>query len=210
LQFYYFLFLGLSIAAFFTSGYFYCFHLLHVVVDNDILKRAIESITRNGVTLLNVTVLAVIVVYIFSVIGFAYFREDYASSDGLFCTTLSECFASTVSYGLRSGGGIGEMLSPDSTTGFGDKRNRERIAYDLAFWVLVSVVGMNLVLGEFVVVLMMLSARSQNFTCPYSHECPHENRYHRRHIFAATSRESGQERGHAWKLLHLQHSLALF
>ena len=29
-------------------GYFYCFCLLHIIVNNDILQRVLRSITKNG------------------------------------------------------------------------------------------------------------------------------------------------------------------
>ena len=29
-------------------GYFYCFCLLHIVIDNDILQRVLKSVTKNG------------------------------------------------------------------------------------------------------------------------------------------------------------------
>ena len=29
-------------------GYFYCFCLLHIIVNNDILQRVLRSVTKNG------------------------------------------------------------------------------------------------------------------------------------------------------------------
>ena len=42
------LFLLASLAGLFTNGYFYCACLLHIVVNNDILKRVLKSISKPG------------------------------------------------------------------------------------------------------------------------------------------------------------------
>ena len=42
------LFVVASIVSLVFWGYFYCFCLLHVVVNNDILQRVLRSITKNG------------------------------------------------------------------------------------------------------------------------------------------------------------------
>jgi inositol 1,4,5-triphosphate receptor type 1 len=39
---YYVFVLGLSVLGLFYNGYFYCFHLFHIVVGNDTLNRAIQ------------------------------------------------------------------------------------------------------------------------------------------------------------------------
>lgn len=85
-----------SFAGLFWHSYFFAFHTLHIIQDNDILQRAIESITRNGRSLLSVSMLAVTVVYLFAVVGFLFFRADFDESSGQYCTTLLECFATTL------------------------------------------------------------------------------------------------------------------
>ena len=42
------MFLLVSFVALFTNGYFYCVCLMHVVVNNDILKRVLKSISKPG------------------------------------------------------------------------------------------------------------------------------------------------------------------
>ena len=64
---YYILFFLFSLAGVCTHGYFFCFHLLHVVRASTILRDVLKSVTRNGVTLLFVFGLGAIVIYIFSV-----------------------------------------------------------------------------------------------------------------------------------------------
>jgi hypothetical protein len=125
-------------------GFFYSFHLFHIAADNDMLQRAMESVTRNGGALFNVTLLAVAVVFNFSMVAFAFFRGSYERTDGMFCGTLTDCFISTLSTGLRSGGGVGEGLEPAESSG---STYASRVTFELLFWALVCVIGLNLVLG---------------------------------------------------------------
>ena len=41
-------FLTCSILSLIFYGYFYCICLLHIIVNNDILKRVLKSVTKNG------------------------------------------------------------------------------------------------------------------------------------------------------------------
>ena len=43
------MFLSCSICGLVFQGYFYCFCLLFIVVSNDILKRVLRAVTKNGV-----------------------------------------------------------------------------------------------------------------------------------------------------------------
>ena len=79
-----------SVLGIFYDGYFYSFHLLHVVVGNDILQRVIQSVTKNGKSLLWVAVLMVICIYIYSLVAFAFLRKNFHHEDGAFCDTSWE------------------------------------------------------------------------------------------------------------------------
>lgn len=41
-------FLGMSIAGTIFQGYFYAFHLLNIVNNNQLLKGVIQAVTQNG------------------------------------------------------------------------------------------------------------------------------------------------------------------
>jgi len=98
-DFYYLFFLGCSVAGIFTRGYAYCFHLFHVIVGNDILLRVLRAITKNGISLLWVGLLGVIIIYVYSIFAFAFFRNDFPNDDGLFCDTMWECFLASLNFG---------------------------------------------------------------------------------------------------------------
>lgn len=49
------LFFVLSILGTFNYGYFFAFHLLHITQNNQLLKRVIMAVTRNGTSLCHLT-----------------------------------------------------------------------------------------------------------------------------------------------------------
>lgn len=51
------------------------------------------------------------IIYIFAFVGF-YFFDEYFMDDtiGPFCTNLFYCFIYIINFGLRSGGGIAEVI----------------------------------------------------------------------------------------------------
>ena len=57
-----------------------------------------------GKSLLWVAALGVVVLYIYAVVSFAFLHEAFQAPNNddatLFCSTLYECFASTIRYGL--------------------------------------------------------------------------------------------------------------
>jgi len=68
--------------------------------------------------------LGLIIIYIFSAFGFIFVYDNYYDegiNTGLLnrmgdsvCQTMLHCFLSTINYGIRGGGGIGDIL-PDQT-----------------------------------------------------------------------------------------------
>lgn len=149
----------------FTYGYTYAFHLLHIAVDNDILDRVIQSVTRNGTSLVYVAALTVTIVYIYAVFSFVFFRQLFIEEDGLFCQNLWQCFLSSLSFGLRAGGGLGEALGFDGS--------EYRIIFDLSFFVIVTIIALNVVFGIIVDTFQQLrdekSSVEEVQTCPDVH-----------------------------------------
>ena len=52
-----------------------------------------------GRSLVWVGILGVIVIYIYTLFVFAFFRESIFQEEEFFCTTLAECFVSVLRYG---------------------------------------------------------------------------------------------------------------
>ena len=86
-------------------------------------------VTDNAVALSSTLVLFVVLLYFYSFLAFTYVRDDYqqntntgsnfyqnhapVSPGGTYnmdCSNLTNCLLSTASFGMRSGGGVGDAL----------------------------------------------------------------------------------------------------
>jgi inositol 1,4,5-triphosphate receptor type 1 len=141
---YFALFLLFSILSLFFDGYFYCFHLFIIVVNNDILARVLQSITRNGKSLLWVAALMIVIIYVYAIVSFAFLRRSFDRDEGLFCENLGQCFVTALKFGLLSGGGLGEALPPQ-TLSFHEPGLRT--IFDLTFFIVITIVALNIVFG---------------------------------------------------------------
>lgn len=89
--------------------------LLDLIKRNDDLKNILRSITLNSYQLILTTLLAIIIVYCFTIVSFLSFPEifstDYANvANVTYCNNLFECFISNLITGIRMGGGIGDAI----------------------------------------------------------------------------------------------------
>lgn len=76
----------------------FSFQLFDVVYREETLLNVIRSVTRNGRSIIFTAVLALILVYLFSIIGYVFFKDDFlvpvddeivaASGDGVPCKEL--------------------------------------------------------------------------------------------------------------------------
>jgi hypothetical protein len=102
---------------------FYPFVMLDVVTISPKLKNVVKAITTPFADLIATFALFVIVLFIFSAIGFLYFGDflrdgdpvEYGGSDVLLANTLLHCFLTFFSEGWRSGD-IGGFMT---TSNFG-------------------------------------------------------------------------------------------
>lgn len=58
----------------------YLFQLFDVVYREETLLNVIRSVTRNGRSIILTAVLALILVYMFSIIGYMFFKDDFIVS----------------------------------------------------------------------------------------------------------------------------------
>lgn len=59
------------------------------------------------------------------------------------CSTLSQCFVTILSHGVRAGGGIGDILEPDDSV----EPRGWRTAFEMSFFLLVVVFLLNAIFG---------------------------------------------------------------
>ena len=142
-------------------GYFLCcmlavfvnplFHaplLFDVVVRDDTLRNVIRSVTRNGKSIFMTAVFGLIIIYMFSVIGFLILRDDFLvevnGDDERSCDSLIMCLVTTLNLGLRNGGGIGDVLKQKSVS---EPLFVTRVIFDLSFFFIVIIIVLNLIFG---------------------------------------------------------------
>ena len=118
------------------------------VVRDDTLQNVIQSVTRNGRSIVVTGVLGVIIVYLFAVVAFLFLRDDFVleidDSAERTCDSLLLCIVTSMNQGLRNGGGIGDILKERSTE---DPLFAARVVFDMLFFFVLIVIVLNLSFG---------------------------------------------------------------
>jgi hypothetical protein len=129
----------------FVSLAFFAFHLLGVIPRVETLKNVIRAITHKASQLAATMLLGLIVLYLWSVWSFVLYRRFWRL-DGREpqCDNLRSCLGVVINFGLRAGGGIGDVMNPadPSDTWFGG-----RVVADVFFFLMVNVVLLNVIFG---------------------------------------------------------------
>nr|XP_028601344.1 inositol 1,4,5-trisphosphate receptor type 2 isoform X1 [Podarcis muralis] len=139
--------------------FFYSFLLFDLVYREETLLNVIKSVTRNGRSIILTAVLALILVYLFSIVGFLFLKDDFImevertpitdeepDEDGIerTCDTLLMCIVTVLNQGLRNGGGVGDVLRKPSKD---EPLFAARVVYDLLFYFIVIIIVLNLIFG---------------------------------------------------------------
>lgn len=98
--FLYLIFAACSALGTYYYGYFFSIHLLLVVQGNQLLLGIIRAVTMNGKSLIWVAILGLIVIYLFALVVFAFFREAFDINEEVYCDTLAKCSYTVLRYGL--------------------------------------------------------------------------------------------------------------
>ena len=120
----------------------FALHILDISIQDSRVRTVLRAVTQNGKALLLTALLGVIVVYQFSMISFFFLRDNYTNE--LPCETLAQCLLTTFSFGIRSGGGIGEVLEPLE---FDDPLYGSRFVFDVSFYIVVVVILLGIIFG---------------------------------------------------------------
>uniref|UniRef100_A0A8C8HBT3 Inositol 1,4,5-trisphosphate receptor n=1 Tax=Oncorhynchus tshawytscha TaxID=74940 RepID=A0A8C8HBT3_ONCTS len=165
---YHLLYLIICSLGVFVHVFFYSLLLFDLVYREETLLNVIKSVTRNGRSILLTAVLALILVYLFSIVGYIFFQDDFllnidripnktlgkVKESGHYqhviedkersCDSLLMCIVTVLSHGLRSGGGVGDVLRKPSKE---EPLFAGRVIYDLLFFFLVIIIVLNLIFG---------------------------------------------------------------
>uniref|UniRef100_A0A669CSE7 Inositol 1,4,5-trisphosphate receptor n=1 Tax=Oreochromis niloticus TaxID=8128 RepID=A0A669CSE7_ORENI len=157
----------------FVHELFYSILLFDLIYREETLLNVINSVTRNGRSILLTALLALILVYLFSIVGFLFLKEDFIMevdplpqiAAGKFtavkinphtktvieepnseraCDTLLMCIVTVLNHGLRNGGGVGDVLRKPSKN---EPLFPARVVYDLLFYFIVIIIVLNLIFG---------------------------------------------------------------
>ncbi|XP_052768471.1 ryanodine receptor 2-like isoform X9 [Mya arenaria] len=127
--------------------FFFAAHLLDVAVSFNTLRTILQSVTHNGKQLMLTLMLLCIIVYIYTVIAFNFFRKFYIKDeDGSIdykCHDMLTCFVYHLHTGVRAGGGIADEIEPAD----GDAYEIWRILFDISFFFFIIVILLAIIQG---------------------------------------------------------------
>lgn len=140
----------------YVNKLYFAFHLLDVVNRYQELSNVLRSIVRPAKVLSLTVLLYLVIVYVFAIIGFYFFRADYNPSVVLTqdqiegrapyqCQRLFQCFLMSLDQGFKSDGGLGGYLRPNIPGG--SARSYARLAFDLFYNIVLIIMLLNIVFG---------------------------------------------------------------
>ena len=125
--------------------------------------------------------LGIIIIYIYSAIAFIFlfdtFYDDQVHAGLLnrkgdsICQSMMHCFLSTINYGLRGGGGIGEFLPTQTAVKENEQGFYFRSVYDLTFFLLVITILLNIIFGIIIDTFAQLRDEKSNIDDDRQNKC---------------------------------------
>ncbi|XP_033253281.1 ryanodine receptor-like [Drosophila miranda] len=129
------------------NNFFFAAHLLDVAVGFKTLRTILQSVTHNGKQLVLTVMLLTIIVYIYTVIAFNFFRKFYIQEEDEMvdkkCHDMLTCFVFHLYKGVRAGGGIGDEIGDP----VGDDYEVYRIIFDITFFFFVIIILLAIIQG---------------------------------------------------------------
>ncbi|NWT08499.1 RYR2 protein, partial [Vireo altiloquus] len=130
------------------NNFFFAAHLLDIAMGFKTLRTILSSVTHNGKQLVLTVGLLAVVVYLYTVVAFNFFRKFYnKSEDGdmpdMKCDDMLTCYMFHMYVGVRAGGGIGDEIEDPA----GDEYEIYRIIFDITFFFFVVVILLAIIQG---------------------------------------------------------------
>ena len=122
-------------------------HLMSIAVRNPVARNIFMAVIYPIAQLRIAAIVAVFLLYIFSIIQFFFFRDQFGDGE---CGSLYTCLIYTVNWGTRAGGGIGENMAE---IGLSDSNGSvspmwfRRSIYDFTFFLIIIIIMLNIVFG---------------------------------------------------------------
>jgi hypothetical protein len=140
-----------SLLGIFLHPFFYSLLLLTIVVLSTTLNYVVKAITTHLGQLLLTVVMMILVIYCYAILSAEFFFDKFSSNQPgavyYNCTQMWDCVLYVFNYGLRSGGGIGEV-----TIGIDPLDNNSgpyvaKFVFDVAFFMMINVISLNIIFG---------------------------------------------------------------
>uniref|UniRef100_A0A669D3V1 Ryanodine receptor 3 n=1 Tax=Oreochromis niloticus TaxID=8128 RepID=A0A669D3V1_ORENI len=130
------------------NNFFFAAHLLDIAMGFKTLRTILSSVTHNGKQLVLTVGLLAVVVYLYTVVAFNFFRKFYNKSEDedepdMKCDDMMTCYMFHMYVGVRAGGGIGDELEDPA----GDPYELYRILFDITFFFFVIVILLAIIQG---------------------------------------------------------------
>ncbi|XP_047191096.1 ryanodine receptor 2-like isoform X3 [Scophthalmus maximus] len=130
------------------NNFFFAAHLLDIAMGFKTLRTILSSVTHNGKQLVLTVGLLAVVVYLYTVVAFNFFRKFYNKSDNedtrdMKCNDMLTCYMFHMYVGVRAGGGIGDEIEDPA----GDEFEVERIVFDITFFFFVIIILLAIIQG---------------------------------------------------------------
>ncbi|XP_023662899.1 ryanodine receptor 1b isoform X3 [Paramormyrops kingsleyae] len=130
------------------NNFFFACHLLDIAMGVKTLRTILSSVTHNGKQLVMTVGLLAVVVYLYTVVAFNFFRKFYNMSEDedepdMKCDDMMTCYLFHMYVGVRAGGGIGDEIEDPA----GDEYELYRVVFDITFFFFVIVILLAIIQG---------------------------------------------------------------
>uniref|UniRef100_A0A671NLP0 Ryanodine receptor 1-like n=1 Tax=Sinocyclocheilus anshuiensis TaxID=1608454 RepID=A0A671NLP0_9TELE len=130
------------------NNFFFACHLLDIAMGVKTLRTILSSVTHNGKQLMMTVGLLAVVVYLYTVVAFNFFRKFYNKSEDedepdMKCDDMMTCYLFHMYVGVRAGGGIGDEIEDPA----GDEYELCRVVFDITFFFFVIVILLAIIQG---------------------------------------------------------------
>ncbi|XP_053908876.1 ryanodine receptor 1 isoform X1 [Cuculus canorus] len=130
------------------NNFFFASHLLDIAMGVKTLRTILSSVTHNGKQLAMTVGLLAVVVYLYTVVAFNFFRKFYNKSEDedepdMKCDDMMTCYLFHMYVGVRAGGGIGDEIEDPA----GDDYELYRVVFDITFFFFVIVILLAIIQG---------------------------------------------------------------
>ncbi len=122
-------------------------HLMSIAVRNPVARNIFMAVIYPIAQLRIAAIVAIFLLYIFSIIQFFFFREQFGDGE---CDALYTCLIYTINWGTRAGGGIGENMAEISLrdeAGSPQDMWFQRSVFDFFFFLIIIIIILNIVFG---------------------------------------------------------------